>query len=407
VAREICCTALSHRYLGVSDELFAAGTACGDAFLLIQGDLLYIQDPESSPVVCVQEEMVVRGACISEAAVWMEWIHVGTAVASTPCQLVVVSSAACLSICMKHRVIWDVTAQYAVRFQNCITSAVPPRPFPTDLAVPNAGFAEIVCSMPENMRKLIGREAASGLWPPRLASRLRTEVLNNSCALVVNSSGKVERLEKSVAVQISADDGSILVQLGESEGTRIKGRCKLPGKTFDLTLTAAEVVKDVLDDFVSIGDCLEVLSQEVEVADEDFSWNQVKARNIRTIFHAKLNATAVNIGRPVFENMSVFSRMGSLRSSSPLPRALSPHDIFAVVSDANVKYFAWLTKWEFGVLREAQHSHYVQRLVSSLSIYRGSTISTSSSQLFSLGVGREASALSKMSESEKDDELCA
>jgi len=301
-------------------------------------------------------------------------------VASAQSQLVVLSSTDCLAICMKHRLIRDVTVFYATQFQRCVISAVPPLPFPTDLVVPDAEFGDMVFAMPEKVRKLIGREAAANLSPPSIATKLQKEVLDDKCALVVNASGKVERIENAAAVRIHNSDGRILAQLGETDGLRLRGRCKLPGKKYDFTVTAAEALHDVLAGLF-LEDSLVDLAEEVEKADEEeYPWNQVKARNIKTIFSATLDADGLNIGAPVFENSSIFSRISSLRSSPPLPRRLSAQDIFAVTRGGDIRFFAWLTMGEFEVLSEPQYHHYVHWLVSSLSIFRGSTISSTSNQ---------------------------
>merc|ERR1719284_2224495 len=74
------------------DDLFQPGDECSRAFFFSHGHLHYSQDPDTSVVAIVTGQRVKESSWLCEAALWMQWIHVGRAQAIEHCRLLTLDS---------------------------------------------------------------------------------------------------------------------------------------------------------------------------------------------------------------------------------------------------------------------------------------------------------------------------
>ena len=96
------------------DDIFVAGRTCENAFYLVTSTLTYVQYPESSIASVKTERSVGPNTWPCEASLWLEWMHVGSAEATSQCQLLGVPGDTVMGVASKHRFISQVTLQYGV-----------------------------------------------------------------------------------------------------------------------------------------------------------------------------------------------------------------------------------------------------------------------------------------------------
>ncbi|CAK0885063.1 unnamed protein product, partial [Prorocentrum cordatum] len=73
---------LEFQYTRTQDDLFQAGVGAESVYLLISGKMEYVQEPDFSPVLDSATQQVPEGSWLAEPALWAEWKHVGTALAT-------------------------------------------------------------------------------------------------------------------------------------------------------------------------------------------------------------------------------------------------------------------------------------------------------------------------------------
>ncbi|CAE7618391.1 Kcnh5 [Symbiodinium pilosum] len=81
-SRKIYSNGVSQKYLVISQELLTTGETGKHMFFLTSGTLVYTreEEPEQQAVTTTQPWLV-------EAALWLKWLHVGTASSTTHCEL--------------------------------------------------------------------------------------------------------------------------------------------------------------------------------------------------------------------------------------------------------------------------------------------------------------------------------
>merc|ERR1719336_3001176 len=154
-----------------------------------------------------------------EAALWSQWIHVGTLVGTKACHLLALSASGLLKVLHDHKFIGALTAQYGKNFHVRVTSAVPPHsPWPTDLKV---HFTDV--------GDLLSQTVGIGLFRRALQNGtlslsaedeayLESELRNDKCTLQYSDDGsRLERVVSVSNVSLSRVDGTILHQIGSWE----------------------------------------------------------------------------------------------------------------------------------------------------------------------------------------------
>mmetsp|Transcript_45534 Transcript_45534/g.101796 ORF Transcript_45534/g.101796 Transcript_45534/m.101796 type:complete len:854 (-) Transcript_45534:35-2596(-) len=82
-SRKIYSNGVSQKYLVISQELLTTGEAGKTMYFLTSGTLVYTREDEPE-----QQSVTTTQAWLVEAAIWLKWLHVGTASSTTHCELV-------------------------------------------------------------------------------------------------------------------------------------------------------------------------------------------------------------------------------------------------------------------------------------------------------------------------------
>ena len=143
------------------DEVFKPGAESNAVHFVVQGSLRYLQEPMTSAVIQTQHTTVAECAWVSEAAFWIQWIHVGSLRAIGESKLITFDALGVVEGLVKDRVTREVSCLWAKQFHQCVCEArPPPSDFPTDLVVPNAEFCEIISRMGEEFRTWSGHASS-------------------------------------------------------------------------------------------------------------------------------------------------------------------------------------------------------------------------------------------------------
>merc|ERR1712232_1340082 len=128
---------------------------------------------------------------------------------------------------------------YAATYTSLLRSAVPPKPWPNDLEVPDSGYDDVVVSSTSTMQVFLGLAAVEILkraprtwasWATAKANnKLELEVRNRVCALIVSDAGEIQRVVAVVAVRLEDSGGRVFTQLGKWKDGQASASCTLPG----------------------------------------------------------------------------------------------------------------------------------------------------------------------------------
>ena len=156
----VLCQCVTHLVVHPGDEVFKSAAESNAVHYVVQGALSYVQQPMTSTVIQTQHTEVAKCAWVSEAAFWIQWIHVGSLRAMAECELITFDALGVIEGLVKDRVIREVSCAWALQFQQSVCEARPPlSDFPTDLVVPRAEFCEIISRMGEDFRTWSGHPA--------------------------------------------------------------------------------------------------------------------------------------------------------------------------------------------------------------------------------------------------------
>jgi len=214
------------------------------AFIIVAGELEYNTKAE--------KQLVNAGGWVSEAALWVHWVHVGLmeavsasdaiAVSVGNFEKVVVSSPECA------RVFRSFAEAYHTRIlQACLHG----EDSPTDLEMPSCGFEAILPSLLPEIHAEISspalRHLSSFLWkrPDCIGHvrKLEREVMEKKCMLAFAADGEVERLVAVCALQLTeVSSGAFLAEVGVWKGESLSVSCKLPGTKHRDGETAVETI---------------------------------------------------------------------------------------------------------------------------------------------------------------------
>jgi hypothetical protein len=336
-AEELCHNCAEFFMLGKKDTLFLPGVGAVGIFFVTRGALGYTsgaQRPTKSRVmspgatemvskattmVSQSSEPVQQGQWLSEAALWCDWRHVGTAeVDRAPCCEILRIGADSLMRFMRSRrgAVGQLSWAYARSFHALLSASLNSRMHkagrPTDLRLPFTAD-EVTSNLPVGARAFVGcvalrelrRSLSSvrgmahgsvawireGYWPD--VERLREDVECGTSALVLSRASKfgVQRVVTMVALQLFREDGRVLVALkkqdargGEGEGAE----AKLPGLRQMDGEFPEQCYQRLLDDYfgaMAPGIVLEGTErQSDERMEEDLG---VTTRFIKVVFNAR------------------------------------------------------------------------------------------------------------------------
>lgn len=207
-AETMCSEACKVVHLQSSDHLCRAGTRMSEAYCVIQG---------KGSCRCEFDTLsdaidVGAGCCLSEAAVWMHRIHVGSAITETNCICLVVDAAGVVASPRHGHVKGSLLLT-----RRCSTRG-PCRPChqwrfrPIARCMPRNLSLSLVVDMPHAARVLVGlaafRQACSLQWLFRLwdLAKLKSEVLSGQSMVLISGAGELERIPPVMGVRNFRDD---------------------------------------------------------------------------------------------------------------------------------------------------------------------------------------------------------
>ena len=98
---------------------------------------------------------VKKGAWISEAVLWTEWMHVGTLEVASWCQLMLVLREGVVAALAGDPVLRLIACEYARKFHGALTSSQAAGDCaPSGLGVPGTEFEDVMCTMSPDARLL-------------------------------------------------------------------------------------------------------------------------------------------------------------------------------------------------------------------------------------------------------------
>lgn len=396
----LCIEAVDFAFLQAHDELFVAGAMCQHAYQLIRGEITYQQEPETSGVSESESFPVDVKTWMCEAALWTEWIHVGTALAWTRCQLLRVSAEGLAKCMRKHALIMGITQEYGICFQRSMANSRPPI-WPNDLVVPFTSFHEVIHSMPSEYQMAIGLaalEKASHNDIFALAKRarrfsavqrghdvhdvnqrfkdLKVEVLTGKSTVLINETGDLERVVSLVAFNIKRWDGKVFAQLGKVENGTLSGSCQLPGSKQRSGEVCADAVYRILKTKLSLLglDDIELINLQQKVEIKESGKFKVRTKYTKT-------ECQVMLTRPVQAPICrTGARLWGKSQSSPPDfdwlETIEAYCVFDTTGGKTVQFFAWLTQDQFNALSVAGETPILQWLSSLQTVEEDATPST-------------------------------
>lgn len=379
-----CMKAVSFLYLRPRDDLFAPGATAQSAYALVKGCLSYAQSPDSSPVsdeVCTAVE---PGKWLCEAALWVEWTHVGRAESTMACQMLEIGASS-LSQCLQQDfIIKEVAVEYCRQFHKRVRAAYPPHaPWPTDLEIPFTDYCNLVVSMSKQVQVAIGRDAVNQLSMQRGAraiEQLRQEVDSSKSIVVVTGTGAIIRVVSLVVLRATQPSGHVFMQVGKYDGSSVKSALQLPG----VKQEADELVSETLERIFAtkltmLEGKLEFLGITQEDQEKESKEFGVQTRYLRSICAArlpagkKLDAHVCTEKPKEVESEAVFCEEVMRQSTSSgalmhhLLRALKEIIVYAVPSgDRSGNLYAWVPADRLGILGSSNGEKILRTWLSNL-----------------------------------------
>mmetsp|Transcript_42896 Transcript_42896/g.98412 ORF Transcript_42896/g.98412 Transcript_42896/m.98412 type:complete len:1047 (-) Transcript_42896:51-3191(-) len=239
-AGEELCISTEILVLCMGDNLFESGYEAESAFLMVKGSVAYEHRPRIS-AHSVQDaprykSQVGTSKWLAELAMWLEWIHVGYAVADTHCMLLKLSTSKVIAALEKNLAVWDLARQYAAYFLWTLTEVHNKTRLVTDLLqLPE--LADAVQAFARSTRLYVGQFAIKMMQvAPRTTLKgqcnvqdLEAELLADKCSLSLAANMEILRLTSVVLLEVQRDDGRLLVEIGKFAEGQVHAVCRLPG----------------------------------------------------------------------------------------------------------------------------------------------------------------------------------
>mmetsp|Transcript_11183 Transcript_11183/g.25423 ORF Transcript_11183/g.25423 Transcript_11183/m.25423 type:complete len:1119 (+) Transcript_11183:54-3410(+) len=236
--RALCAHGVYTRFLRPKDQLTTPGSMADLAHITISGTLMYHASATQSlpPYERSPREHLGSGTWIAEATLWTYWTYVGTTCAEESCELVCVDPDVVSKMLTLQGLVGDMSFDYRRIFHTRLLESCPPySPWPTDVRVPYADFADIAHSFGLEHKVLLGEtvldhEAQKAWRSQNQLTEIYEELEKRSPVLLVPLlEGGFERVILSVAVRCENSDGRVLVQIGRHDNTGgMTALCQLP-----------------------------------------------------------------------------------------------------------------------------------------------------------------------------------
>lgn len=326
------------------DVIFQTGALADNMFLLVSGKIRYTQDPDTSIVVEKEETLLDDvGRCLAEAALWSQWVHVGTCESASDCALLAINAPVFAQIVGSCRVL-DCTLEYGRVFFDRLRAAQPPNAsFPTDVQIPNTEYSELVMSMDFPYRTLIGTAALHAfeavlnkqmfnLRQSDTLEELQREVQTGKCLLIQTGEGDLVRITAVTVLYLERESGEIFAQVGKVEGGELIVDCKLPGSK----LEHGENLRDACERMVDKVTADMAGSVVLTRVDTEVSWGTSSKFGIRTKYLKTINYATLTPGFQMPEDSSTFRTWRH-----------ADHDVHCILRDNHESLYMWVHQDEY------------------------------------------------------------
>jgi len=295
--RKLVDKATTPRFLMIEDDLFVPGVMAENAYLILQGEVLYMQDggPDATEQlgqtdlgegqVGLECHKVINNQWLAEMALWMKWLHVGTAQAITQTDMISVSADGVLHLLTKETLATAVTREYGRLFHQRVSQAKPgDSSMPNDLVVPYCDMGDLFPLMHSPLQVALGKHFLELYQSKHRWNRgakldsLREEVDNGTSTIFMTIDGDLERVAQVTALRIESPKGDILTQVGKLKNGQAEVDCKLPGGKQQRAEDPDHAAKRVLaTKLAPLAENVHWMRQVREV-----KWNQSASYDVRT-----------------------------------------------------------------------------------------------------------------------------
>lgn len=374
--------------LSAQDELFISGGTAKSAYSLMKGSARYTLEVSlvgGLMPLMPAADLVEQGEWLAEATLWSEWIHVGSALAATGCQVLQVSPIALHRSTVHYPDIHRVAREYGRQFHRRIVSAGSQgADFPTDLYVPSTDWDDMVLSMTSQVQSIISLAAAERLEVGRTTRRttisrsdniaLREEITAGKSILILNAHGVPERIVSVVVLHISNGDGHVFAQVAKYEHGMATPTCELPGMKRENSELLGDALARLRSTKLSpLDNNLQVMRSECLTTTKRSKQHKVNTKYLRHVFHCSLlddfEAPTCTAAAPfeagAFDRM--FSKssctMGSETTASVRSTGfaelgdLATREVFFFRYGTKGAFYAWLSQHEFDHLSSPAGEH--------------------------------------------------
>eukprot|EP00971_Amphidinium_carterae_P048540 956773-Amphidinium_carterae.1 len=240
--RHLCnCMETDRLVLRPDDELFHAHKDAESAYYIIQGSFLYDMhvdmhvDTDSDGEAPTKRsthggggglmkkathdvELVRAGGWMCEATWWCYWHHVGSAAATEPCTILCVSPTAVKEAMELNIATAAIGLEYARLLHQRLVNAGTNN-LPSDVALQNAEFTDILLSMPRQAHIVLGVAAmqhtqeTQPYWYARKVRGLEQEVRNGRSIVLLDKEWNLQRQVALTLLKIQTSASTTLAQL--------------------------------------------------------------------------------------------------------------------------------------------------------------------------------------------------
>jgi len=204
-----------------------------NAYMAVQGDLVYTQRPISSMVDEDESTDVPAGTWMCEAALWVRWRHVGQMTATNMCRIMAINAEALIAVVMSSSgaLIKTVTMTYAKNYHQRVVMSSPPNShWPSDLQVPFTEPTDLLSSDSEMQLLDCAVRHNSVTLTDQQRETLVQDLQEGKCSLQPSEdNGGLVVVVSLVALKVQRSSGDMFVQLGRLDKTGARGCCQLPG----------------------------------------------------------------------------------------------------------------------------------------------------------------------------------
>eukprot|EP00931_Biecheleriopsis_adriatica_P113692 TRINITY_DN8885_c0_g1_i1.p1 TRINITY_DN8885_c0_g1~~TRINITY_DN8885_c0_g1_i1.p1 ORF type:complete len:964 (-),score=128.94 TRINITY_DN8885_c0_g1_i1:65-2911(-) len=333
--------AIERVILSSGDELFCVDSPAEYVYLVLDGTLQYTNE-EQEPLCHVE-----LGTWMCEAALWLQWVHVGTMTATTPTEILKMYVPATAERLYRN----SADPRYRANIQTWVRafmSSAASLQSDGGMYCLDAGISlpSIMMALSQDARATIGNITLDTCCDQTGVEivKLKEELDKGKCVLMQEGSGRLLRLVYVAAIKLSRQkDNLIFTQIGRKNSDNVLVPCVvLPGRKLRAKEDPHDAILDLLqkdlkgvESLVCIGDC----ENCTEMRDSDSY--QIRTSYHRIEFHAHLREdtefdsmvshSQMQIGKATIETVSL--PVDDEEDCAALYAWLSPSQILAFQKD--------------------------------------------------------------------------